>query len=437
MNNRIIKFSIIAFAVFMLLIIFNNIILSSDSPTVEKEINTSNIDVYVLESPGERKRPVDRRMLSVKSFKPSELEGKVYSPKDDIQISSGTIFANDVVAGDLLHKDDLISPKHQDYVFFTLLEDEVPYWYELSDPVDTSVIKSGDYVSFLFTQKKSDSNFSEASSVSATAEIILESVKVIKISDVKKSKDGLNSLVLALNIDEVAKIEKAKLEGELKVILTSNLEPIDRNLVELYVLNQGVEKGQKVNLSLFSKELFNRTEAKRLKYTVINELKELDNAVFRDSFVKGTVISNTNIANVDDDDYGLFFLKENEFPYWINISEQMQSNPLIVNNGELVSLVYSRVTGDEELSTKVILDKVNVLNLIKVDYSEQTVWKLMLALSVDEILTLENAKLTGMVSVVLSTNVDVKKIHNRTLHSEHMIKSRQSKVIQLRGEDDK
>ncbi|ELV8608593.1 pilus assembly protein CpaB, partial [Vibrio vulnificus] len=119
----------------------------------------------------------------------------------------------------------------RDYMFLSLKKDEVPYYYEPSSSniIENITLQPGDSVSFVSTTS-SRSNLLENGYKDIghlVSKIIISDAKVIQVikSDRNvnstKTSESQNSLVIALKVPQVLKLEMAQKIGDISIVPSS------------------------------------------------------------------------------------------------------------------------------------------------------------------------------------------------------------------------
>ncbi|WP_299014161.1 pilus assembly protein CpaB [uncultured Photobacterium sp.] len=145
-------------------------------------------------------------------------------------IQPGSLYRHNLEAGTFLKNSDVANSGDEDYIFLSLRDDEVPYYYEVSNPgiIGAVPINAGDEVSFVVTTSSEENikeqGYSELDSI--VSRIIISGAKVVKVNDFETSEDGdVNSgfnLIVALKVNEVLKLEMAQKISEVSLV-PSNL----------------------------------------------------------------------------------------------------------------------------------------------------------------------------------------------------------------------
>ncbi|NMS18915.1 pilus assembly protein CpaB, partial [Vibrio parahaemolyticus] len=122
-------------------------------------------------------------------------------------------------------------PGDRDYMFLSLRKDEVPYYYEPegSNIIENLTLQPGDSVSFVSTTS-SKSNLLETGYQDIgdlVSKIIISDAKVIQVikhdrdENDSSSEKKPNSLVIALKVPQVLKLEMAQKIGDISIVPSS------------------------------------------------------------------------------------------------------------------------------------------------------------------------------------------------------------------------
>ncbi len=434
--SRFVRFVLVATVIFLLFFFTARLLFLTDE-IESTEVAEPSVDVYVLESSVEKKQAVHSNLLTVKRLQMSKLRGLPYSPVQDFNLSAATLFTRDVPKGSYLTTQDVINPDHDDYILLALNDGELPYWYDVSELINNKAltVKSGDFVSFALVPQNT----------SMTSKLIVKQARVLKLveSTTFNKKAGPSSfrLVLALNVKDILKLEKARQSRNevLTLVLTTNIKKRDDSEIVVYALNRQVVKGQIVKQD----DLVIRTvrlENLEQDYTEIDEFELLPGAVYKGDYVDGTIMARNMVANKSDNDYPLQFLKKNELPYWIDVTTLLDKGALVVKQDDLVSLVL-RVTSNKpqsqgfgSVTSKVIADQIRVLHLTTHQSSQgEITHNLVVALDSSQVLKLETAKKAGELIVVLSSNLSKEGEVKGSFSSSNFNDKRPFRIKTLRG----
>ncbi|MFV0447802.1 MAG: hypothetical protein ACK5MF_04955 [Vibrio sp.] len=444
--GRPVRFLLTALIFFLIFYFFiNSYLAKSEKEEIPVDVVEPTVDVYVLNTAVNKRQAVNMNMLSVESFSLSELKGVPHSPVSEFSISSATLFNRDVPNGSYLTLDDIVNPEDDDYIFMALNKGELPYWYDVTELINGNsfFVKSGDYVSFALIKTQPRNESSEPLS-----EIIVKHARVLKLSQSFSGAGGIASkngpsnyrLVLSLNLDEILAIEEAKQNKDqhLRLILSTNIKKRDESIAEVYALNQSVQQGQLIKHADFVAQIINKNDVQGA-YTEIDDLTFLPQAVYKGNYAKGMIINKNMIADVNDQEYPLQFLKASELPYWFDVTEIVNQGAFTAKRDDLVSFILRMVSKNNTTSStsavsKVIEEQVRVLHLSSTNDAKMAIkHHLVVALNSAQILKLETAKETGHLSVVLSSNLAEKEKMKGSYKSSQFVDYKPRGVKALRG----
>ncbi|MCL1132457.1 hypothetical protein [Shewanella sairae] len=349
-----------------------------------------------------------KQSLTIETKKQSDLKSTPFSPISDINLTSSAIFSRYVPKDSYLTVDDIVSIDSDEYISSFLNEGELPYWYDISEQINNKslTVKNGDYISIA----------SVATHPSVPSEFIVTQAKVLKFfeSTEKNKSSRLPSyhIILALTLPEILNIERALLEpGKLKLLLTTNLINSGDSDVATYTLTRQVTRGDPIAKSDYE-ELSNNVTSFRTKTAGFGLAELLSEAVYKNDYPAGTLLTADMIANPNDFDFPLFFLKKNELPYWFDVTELVNSGLFYAKRNDFVSFILVTSPNNSKSNTpkstvsKVIANDIRVLHLTPTQkMNGEVTYSLVLALDAATLLKLETAKKTGELIVVLSSNL--------------------------------
>lgn len=426
--SRSVRFFFVAIIVFLMLIfLINSFSLSPEEEVVQPQVVEPIVEIYTLTAPVQKKQVVSSNNISIDTYKISELKGLSYSPTSELPMPAGTLFKRDIPVGTYLTADDIISLDHPDYLFFSLKEDELPYWYDVTELIENGAltVTSGDYVSFMLTQLSPEddlpiaNNLQPYSSTPLLSNMVVKQVKVLKLTKSEEEDNPRHQLALALTLNEIMALESAMImdqqkKGHLKLLLTSNVPLRDKSIIDVYRLNRDVAKGQSIDRDDLSVHSAKKSELK-MPYNEVDNIILLDGAVFKEDLKADAIVSTEHIANTFDADYPLFFLQEGELPYWFDVTTLIEDGAFAAKTGDFVSFILE-VTDEKspevwwgesgkDFFSEIIIEKARVLHLNLTPKSQQ----LVVALNSKNILQLNAAKSMGKVDVILSSNLKEEK----------------------------
>ncbi|WCE32555.1 hypothetical protein [Vibrio sp. SCSIO 43137] len=434
--SRSIRFILVATVLFLLFYFSVHQFLFPSSETTVTEVVEPKVDIYVLDNSAEKNQIVQEQMLSVQSYTKAELKGRSYSPVQDFTLSPKTRFTRNISNGSYLTVSDVINPDHDDYIFYALNKGELPYWYDVTELINNKalVVKSGDYVSFILIPRTSF----------LTSKLIVKQARVLKLTELSSLTGSQNApfsyqLVLALTLNDILKLEKIRQSktDALEIVLTTNINKQNDSVSEVYALNKQVLRGQTIRQEDLTVRRLDPIGVSQ-DYTEISELMLLPGAVYKGGYEAGTVLTTNMVANTDDSDYPLQFLKGGELPYWVDVTTLVNQGGFTAKRGNTVSFILRyQPEGTAVVVSKIIADQVKVLHL-KAHQSLQGIvtYNLIVALETSQILKLETAKKTGELIVMLSSNLTINGENRGSFSSKEFTdkKIRTIKVKALRGQ---
>lgn len=227
--NRVIVFFLVALAIFTtLFFVQSNYFSDDEAPQATQEVVEPQITVYALSLDVTKSQPVKNKTFSAQSVKESELAGAEYTAKTDLVIEPGALFKLDLAAGTYLTQSMISNPSDRDYLYLSLKKEEVPYFYQVTGigVIQSLALTPGDLVSFVSTTS-SKSNLIETgygdigdlvSKVIISDARVLQVIKGNEEEDLKDDEDKQYSLVIALKMRDVLKLEMAQKIGDVNII---------------------------------------------------------------------------------------------------------------------------------------------------------------------------------------------------------------------------
>ncbi|CAH7445422.1 Flp pilus assembly protein RcpC/CpaB [Vibrio chagasii] len=227
--NRIIILLLIAFSIFSTLIYINSNYISSDEePQQVQKKEEPKVSILVAQKEIKRSQPLTPNFYEKKFVHISDLDGYYYTLEKDIVVQPGALFKEDIREGTYLTQEMISNPGDRDYMYLSLNDGELPYFYEVTGigVVQTSTLTPGDKVSFVSTTS-SKSNLVESgygdignlvSRVIISGARVLQVIKGSEDTDSQDAEDKKYSLVIALNMRSVLKLEMAQKIGDVNII---------------------------------------------------------------------------------------------------------------------------------------------------------------------------------------------------------------------------
>ena len=227
--NRIIILLFVALSIFSTLVYINiNYISTDEEPLEVHEKEEPKVSILVTQKEIRRSQPLIPKYYEQKFVHISDLDGYYYTLEDDLVVKPGALFKEDISKGTYLTQDMISNPGDRDYMYLSLNDGELPYFYEVTGigVVQTATLTPGDKVSFVSTTS-SKSNLVEngygdigdlVSRVIISGARVLQVIKGSEDSDSEDAEDKKYSLVIALNMRSVLKLEMAQKIGDVNII---------------------------------------------------------------------------------------------------------------------------------------------------------------------------------------------------------------------------
>ncbi len=227
--NRVVILFLVALSIFSTLIYINVNYISHEEESSEYVVEQEpTFAVYVISENTTRSQAVEESLYSEKQLNQSELTGFQYTPSQDLIVKPGAIFKNDLIAGTFLTQSMISNPGDRDYMLLSLKKGELPYFYEVNGigVVQISSLSTGEKVSFVSTTS-STSNLQETGYGDIgdlTSKVIISGARVLQVikgsedSDSEDAEDKTYSLVIALKMRDVLKLEMAQKIGDVNII---------------------------------------------------------------------------------------------------------------------------------------------------------------------------------------------------------------------------
>ncbi|MEZ9417318.1 pilus assembly protein CpaB, partial [Vibrio sp. 10N.286.49.E1] len=152
--NRIIILLLVAFSIFSTLIYINMNYMSSDeAPQEVQQKEEPKVSILVTQKAIKRSQPLVPKFYDKKFVHISDLDGYYYTLEDDLIVEPGALFKEDISEGTYLTQDMISNPGDRDYMYLSLNDGELPYFYEVTGigVVQTATLTPGDIVSFVST----------------------------------------------------------------------------------------------------------------------------------------------------------------------------------------------------------------------------------------------------------------------------------------------
>lgn len=218
--SRIFIFSLIAISVFISFFYISGVLTPEEVIVEKKEIM---IEVAFLRHDVGKKQPVKNDDFELVLIPESEMfEKEAYS---SITLSDGALWVSDISGGVDLKQIQVSNPGERDYMFLSLSNDQVPYYYSSTGNsiVEALPIKPGDKVSFVATTSSKsnllEDGYSDIDSLSS--DVIINDAKVIQVIESSLETDSENenySLIIALTVKQVLQLEMAQKIGAVTLV---------------------------------------------------------------------------------------------------------------------------------------------------------------------------------------------------------------------------
>ncbi|CAV25990.1 pilus assembly protein CpaB [Vibrio atlanticus] len=227
--NRVIILFLVALSIFSTLIYINtNYISTDEEPLGVQEQEEPKVSILVTQKAIKRSQPLTPKFYDKKFVPISDLDGYYYTLEDDLIVEPGALFKEDISEGTYITQDMISNPADRDYIYLSLNDGELPYFYEVTGigVVQTATLTAGDKVSFVSTTS-SKSNLVEngyGDIGDLVSRVIISGARVLQViegsedSNSADSADKKYSLVIALNMRSVLKLEMAQKIGDVNII---------------------------------------------------------------------------------------------------------------------------------------------------------------------------------------------------------------------------
>lgn len=227
--NRTIILVLVTLVIFSTFVFINNTYLSSSGEQQEQVIKSEpKVAVLVVSGAAKKGQIIKSSIHKTELVNLSQVEGVDYTPKDEIHIEPGALFKRDLNPGELISQEDISNPGDRDYMFLSVNKGELPYFYHVTGLgiVQTLSLYPGDKVSFVSTTS-SDTNLLEdgygdvgglVSRVIISGARVLQVIKGEEDEDAQDAEDKQYSIVVALRMRDVLKLEMAQKVGDVKIV---------------------------------------------------------------------------------------------------------------------------------------------------------------------------------------------------------------------------
>ncbi|ENM5738648.1 pilus assembly protein CpaB [Vibrio mimicus] len=229
--NRNIIFLLVAVTIFSTLYYLKNQFFSSEPETQAPQIvEEKKVQILVLSSDKKKSQLVDKKDFEVVEINESTFNKNGDERKKDIIISPGARYRENLHKGKTLSNSHISNVGDSDFLLLSIHQDEVPYYYELksSGILESVPLQPGELVSFVSTTS-SQSNLLQTGYQDVgnlTSKVIISNARVIQmikgdfIEGIgKEANDDIkHSLVIALKVQDVLRLEMAQKIGDVSII---------------------------------------------------------------------------------------------------------------------------------------------------------------------------------------------------------------------------
>ncbi|NVD07820.1 pilus assembly protein CpaB [Vibrio sp. JPW-9-11-11] len=227
--NRIFVILLIALSIFSTMYFFGGEYFNEqDEPKAIKVDEEPSVYVSVLGLDVAKGTFLSEELYQNKLVKASELAGYNYTESGALHIEPGALLRKDLVTGSYLNQDDISNPGDRDYMFLSMNDGELPYFYHVSGVgiVQTQSLFAGDKVSFVSTTS-SESNLLENGYEDIgglTSRVIISGARVLQVIDGSEDQDAQDaddkqySVVVALRMRDVLRLEMAQKIGDVNIV---------------------------------------------------------------------------------------------------------------------------------------------------------------------------------------------------------------------------
>lgn len=222
--NRAVLFLFIAISLFLAFFYVSESFLSHEEEVVVEKERIRMVNVAFLNNDVTKSSVVKKQLLDIQSLPETTVKSRGYTPYSDVNIQTGALWSANVQAGQAFNADYFSNPGDKDYMYLSLNENEVPYYYTSSGSsiVEALPIQPQDRVSFVATTS-SESNLLEdgySDINSLTSNVIIDGARVLQVveSNYEDDEDKEHSLIIALTVKQVLKLEMAQKIGAITLV---------------------------------------------------------------------------------------------------------------------------------------------------------------------------------------------------------------------------
>ncbi|MBE4585613.1 pilus assembly protein CpaB [Vibrio navarrensis] len=229
--NRTVVMLFLSIAIFSTLFFFMSDFFQAEEAVAIEPVEEPTVVLLELTQDVEKTNIVSPAFYREIEVKLSEAHTGRYTLKNELDIQPGALFNRPLLKGSILSNQVISNPGDRDYMFLSLRKDEVPYYYEPegSNIIENLTLQPGDSVSFVSTTS-SKSNLLETGYQDIgdlVSKIIISDAKVIQVikhgrdENDSSSEKKPNSLVIALKVPQVLKLEMAQKIGDISIVPSS------------------------------------------------------------------------------------------------------------------------------------------------------------------------------------------------------------------------
>ncbi|MEZ9886910.1 pilus assembly protein CpaB [Vibrio sp. 10N.222.47.A9] len=223
--NRAVLFLFIAISLFLAFFyVSENFLSQKEEEVVVEEEKIRMVDVAFFNNDVVKASVVKQQLLDIQSLPETTVKARGYIPYTDVNIQAGALWSADIEAGQVLNAGYFSNPGDKDYMYLSLSKNEVPYYYTSSGSsiVEALPIQPQDRVSFVATTS-SESNLLEdgySDINNLTSNVIIDGARVLQVveSNNEDDEDKEHSLIIALTVKQVLKLEMAQKIGAITLV---------------------------------------------------------------------------------------------------------------------------------------------------------------------------------------------------------------------------
>ncbi|EEY37240.1 pilus assembly protein CpaB [Vibrio mimicus] len=227
--NRNIIFLLVAVTIFSTLYYLQDQLFSSEPETQAPQIvEEKKVQILVLSSDKQKSQLIDKKDFEVVEINESTFNESGDERREDIIIRPGARYRENLLNGQPLKNSHISNVGDSDFLLLSIHQDEVPYYYEVksSGILESVPLQPGDLVSFVSTTS-SESNLLQTGYQdigNLTSKVIISNARIIQVIkgdliEGKEANDDIkHSLVIALKVQDVLRLEMAQKIGDVSII---------------------------------------------------------------------------------------------------------------------------------------------------------------------------------------------------------------------------